>query len=224
MSDALLAALQFGDSLFPGGGASFSWGFETLHADGRIANAGDLQSFIEGQLRLRWATCDRPALVEAYRAGDDLDRVAAIDALIEALALPLEMREGSRRAGGALLSTHARLGNERAERYRERVRAGRAAGHLPVVQGLVWRAAGLDETVAAAVSAYQLCAAFASAAVRLGAVGHVEAQRILAALRPVVARRLDQPVAGPDEIGAFTPAADIAMMRHETAAVRLFSN
>jgi urease accessory protein len=78
--------------------------------------------------------------------------------------------------------------------------------------------------VAAAVAAYQLCAAFAAAAVRLGIVGHVDAQRILTALRPQIARVLETPAPTVDEIGAFTPAADIAMMRHEVATVRLFSN
>ena len=56
-----LALLQHGDSFFPSGAVSFSWGLETLAEDGRVATAADVAAFLEGQLRWRWATCDRGA-------------------------------------------------------------------------------------------------------------------------------------------------------------------
>jgi len=221
---ALLAALQHGDSFFPSGATAFSWGLETLRADGAVAAADDVERFIAGQLAGRWATLDRPALLAAHRRAAAPDEVAAVDAELEALALARETREGSRRAGAALLGVHERLGTPGAAAYRQRVRAGSAPGHLAIVQGMMWRAAGLGETAAAAASAHALCTGQLGAALRLGLIGHVEAQRILAALRPEICRILAEP---PPPVGAwraFTPAADIAVMRHETATVRLFAN
>ena len=226
MSDAtqLLAALQHGDSFFPSGAISFSWGLETLHADGAVTTPEALSRFVHGQIEQRWACCDHPALARAHRAGDDLDAVAAVDNELEALALPAELRSGSRRAGAALLGVHARLSSARAAAYRERVLDGRdrASGHLAVVQGLVLGAAGLSEDGAAAVSGHALATGLVSAGLRLGIVGHLDAQRILASLRPALVARLEAPP--PARLSSFAPEADIAMMRHEGQSPRLFAN
>lgn len=228
MADAaeLLAVLQHGDSFFPSGAISFSWGLETLHVDDVVTTAETLSRFVRGQIEQRWACCDRPALVWAHRAGDDLDAVAAVDGELEALALPAELRSGSRRAGAALLGVHARLGGGRAAAYRERVLDGGAerqtVGHLAVVQGLALGAAGLTEDGAAAVSAHALATGLVGAGLRLGIVGHLDAQRILAGLRPTLARLLETPP--PARLSSFSPQADIAMMRHERQSPRLFAN
>lgn len=219
---ALLAALQYADSFFPGGAVSFSWGLEGLAADGKVRTAADVGAFLGGQLRARWGACERPALAAAWLAGDDLAAVVEVDRELEALALARELRLGSRRAGGALLSVHAGLGTVNAEAYRALVKGDRAPGHLAAVQGLVWRGAGLALDLAQAASAHALSVGFLGAALRLGIVGHLEAQRILTALRPALARLLAEPP--PASIGAYAPGADIAAMRHEMQEVRLFAN
>ena len=140
----LLTALQYGDSFFPSGGTAFSWGLEALCADRQVTSADDVRRFLEGQLRQRWATCDRLFLVAAHRVSENLDAVTALDHLLEAMTLPRELREGATRAGGALLGVHERLGTAGATEYRARVRAGEAPGHLPVVQGLLLAGVGLD--------------------------------------------------------------------------------
>ncbi len=226
MSDPtrLLAVLQYGDSFFPSGSVSFSWGLETLCAEGQVSDEADVARYVAGQLTHRWATCDRPALIAVHRTGEDLGQVAFIDAELESLALPQEQRVGSRRAGAALLNVHERLETARAADYRRMVKSGAALGHLPVAQGLVWNAVGLTDNEAAAVSAHALCVGLLGAALRLGIIGHVAGQRILRDMRSEIARLLALPVPPPGDFGAYTPAADIAVMRHETADVRLFVN
>jgi urease accessory protein len=223
-TSAVLVALQHGDSFFPGGAISFSWGLEALRADGRVSDAATLGRFIEGQLRARWATSDRAALIAVYQSADDLDAVAAIDCKVEALSLAREQREGSRRAGAALLNAHDRLGTPGAGAYRQRVIASEAPGHLPVVQGLVWRGAGLTLDIATATAAHMLCVGFIGVAVRLGFVGAADGQRLLRDLRAVVVAVLEESAPAPDEMHGFAPATDIAMMRHETQITRLFAN
>ena len=141
----LLATLQNADSFFPGGGIAFSWGTETLITDGQMKGAEQLAAFVAGQLQQRWAVCDRPALVAAFQADGKMDRVAVIDRELEALTLAAELREGSKRAGAALLTVHERIGTAGAADYRAALRSGYALGHLPVVQGVVWRGTGMDE-------------------------------------------------------------------------------
>src|SRR5947207_11644160 len=130
----LLCALQHADSFFPSGSVAFSSGPETLHADRQVTSVEHLALFVEGQLRHRWATCDACALVAAFRARGRLDRIAEVDAIVEAMSLATELREGSKRAGASLLTVHERLGTTGAADYRALICARRAFGHLPVAQ------------------------------------------------------------------------------------------
>ena len=219
---ALLAMLQHGDSFFPGGASAFSWGLETLCADAQIEDASDLAQFVEGQLACRWAGLDRAALVRAWHAGEDLDRAAAVDAEVDALSLALELREGSCRAGTALLTVHRKLGSTVAEAYLGRIRAASAHGHLCIAQGLVWRAAGLPEHSAQVLSAHTFCVGVLGAAIRLGRAGHIDAQRILQGSAGLIEDVIR--TAPPDTLSSCTFAADIAVMRHERQTTRFFSN
>ncbi|MGE0822215.1 MAG: urease accessory protein UreF [Candidatus Binatia bacterium] len=222
ISAELLLLLQHGDSFFPSGGFAASWGLETLHHEGKITDADSLAQFITGQLSARWASCDRPALVMVYRAGNDLDHIAQVDEELEALALARDMREASRRAGRALLRVHAQLGTPHASAYLGRVKTGQAYGHIPVSQGLVWRGVEMEEEAAVALSGHSLCITFVSAAVRLGIISHIAAQRVLRTSHATLGEILQTPP--PSFLSSFTPAADIAMMRHEMQSVRLFAS
>ena len=219
----LLAMLQHGDSAFPSGAVAFSWGIETLCAEGRVVGADDVVSFVAGQLAGRWADFGRPALAAAHAAAGDLDRVARIDRLLEAQTLSREMREGSRRAGGALLTVHDGMGTPGANEYRRRVSEGAAPGHAAAVQGLLWRGAGVEQEAIGAMAAHAFATGLLGAALRLGLIGHVDGQRILAGLRPLVAGILATPPPPVEDICSFTPEAEIAVLRHETADARLFA-
>jgi urease accessory protein len=221
---AELAALQFGDSFFPSGAVSFSLGLETLHADGIVTDADGVRAFLETQLAERWAPSERAFLVAAYCAFEDWAAIAEIDALQEAVTLPRELREGSRKGGAALLGVHSRMGTPGAAAYRDRLRAGKAHGHLAVVQGVVMAGAGLDLGRTEAVSAHGLCVTILGAALRLGIIGHLDGQIVLRDLRPTIAEILATPAPDLAEVKSYVPLADVAAMRHETAASRLFSN
>ena len=219
----LLTALQYADSFFPSGSTAFSWGLEALCADRQVTSADDVRRFLEGQLGQRWATCDRLFLAAAHRVSKDLDAVVALDRLLEAMTLPRELREGATRAGGALLGIHERLGTLGAAQYRERVRAGTAPGHLPVVQGLLLAGVGLDERMASTVSAHALSVGVVSAALRLSVITHVDAQRILTTTRGLLAELLAESAADVTDAFVYAPATDVAAMRHESQSARLFA-
>jgi urease accessory protein len=222
-ADALLAALQFGDGQFPGGGFAFSWGLEALVADGELARDGYAR-FLEGQLHGRWAGLDRILVAHAHAAASDPPALRELDDLAQALATVEAARVGSQRAGRALLSTHARLGTPGAAAMKAQVESGAMTGHLAIVQGAVLAGAGLDERAALAVSAYAMAAGLGTAAIRLGFIGHLDAQRALVLLRPAMAALVAQPRPGLDALCGFVPLADLAMMRHPDMDRRLFSN
>jgi urease accessory protein len=99
-----------------------------------------------------------------------------------------------------------------------------AKGHLPVAQALLWGALGFSETEATEVSAYSLVASLGAAAIRLGLIGHVDAQKAIAGMAAVVEEIVNRPAPELGDAAAFTPATEIAAMRHEVAEHRLFAN
>lgn len=218
----VLALLQLGDSAYPAGGFAFSWGIEGLAADGHISGRSDLDRFIAEHLTDRWAPMDRVLLVRAF-GGVELDHIAGLDRACEALTLSAQMREGSHRAGRALIGIAARLGGARCIAYRREMAEDARLGHLCLVQALVYGDFGMTLAGAELLSGWTLATGLVSAATRLGIIGHVEAQSSLMAARAVLGDLLASPVPEDAEPMSFTPLIDIAVSRGPARHVRMFA-
>ena len=220
----ILTILQFGDSFFPSGAVSFSWGIEMLKEDNVITSITDIDKFLENQLINKWAPFERVALAHTYLNADKIDEVVAIDNLVESMTVTNELRNGSKRLGTALLATHTKLNTPRAQDYQQLILDRSAHGHLPIVQGLISKSIGQSQNSALLISAYTFCVAILGAAIRLGFIGHIDCQNSLSKFRHLIAELTTQSLPSLDSIHAFTPYADIASMRHENANTRLFAN
>jgi urease accessory protein len=223
VADAL-AILQFGDSFFPSGAASFSWGLEGLSDSGVVTGADTVRAFVIGQLRARWAEFDRPVVVAAHQARMSLDEVAVIDAAVETQTPCAELRSASRRMGESMLSVFARLGVGEASTYRARVKQGDAFGHLAAMQGYLWARAGLSERDAVALSAHTFATGLLGAGIRLGCLSHIDAQEILVEARQEAARLAALPVPPIGALSAYAIEAEIAVMQHANNSLRVFAN
>jgi urease accessory protein len=219
-----MTVLQYGDSFFPSGAVSFSWGLEGLAEQGRLADAADIEAFVLGQLHARWASFDRAVVAAAHRAGSDLEAVARIDNQVEIQTPAAELRSASRRMGEAMLSVFARLGLADAARYRDMVKRGETCGHLAAMQGFLWAGVGLSEREALAISAHGFAVGLLGAAVRLGQLTHIDAQRILSLVRAEMATLAEEPAPSMDEISSFAIESEVAMMSHARRSLRLFVN
>jgi urease accessory protein len=186
-----------------------------------VQDEQDVVAFAEEQLVGRWHQCDRVLMRLAWGEPDPV----ATDELAETVGTMSVLREASRRAGAAALTTFAALIDGETTTavadYRTRVLTGTAPGHLPVAQAICLRAAGLTLETAETVAAWQVLSGTAGAAVRLGICGHLGAQRILTALTPVLLVVLRW--APPAEPCPFTTYADSAAQRRGDG-VRLFAS
>src|ERR1700735_4740399 len=103
---SILQAIWQADGAFPSGSFAFSYGVEGVVALRPELDQATLAELTATIIRQRWLTCDRIALVKAFRAGGDLDAIADIDRSVEASTFGSTMRDGSRRNGGAFLASH----------------------------------------------------------------------------------------------------------------------
>jgi urease accessory protein len=222
-TDLLIGILHHGDSSFPSGGFAFSSGLEEFYVGQMIQNVADLESLIADLLANRWISFDAVALRRSHAAASDIDR-AEIDRGVEIATLSAAQRAGSKRAGRAILAVYAKLGSGVVKSYRDRAIADEELGHLPVAQGLAWREAGLPVEAALVMSAWAMVQGLATAAIRLGLIGHLQAQHLLFGMRAQVIAAVqsaaDHPLDAP--LSSFTILSDIALARHERRDARMF--
>ncbi len=221
---SVLQAIWQADGTFPSGSFAFSYGVEGVVALRSELDGAALTELTATVLRQRWVTCDRVALVQAFRAARDLDAIAGIDKAVEASTFGDKLREGSRRNGASFLAAHARLGEPTALLLRQAVRSGVCLGHISVMQGAVWHTIGLDEKLAQVASAYSVASGVTAAAVRLGAIGALDGQKVLCGCLPLIETLIARSVPHDAELSSFIPFLEIAAARHARADLRLFAN
>jgi urease accessory protein len=221
---SVLQAIWQADGTFPSGSFAFSYGVEGVVALRSKLDETGLAELTAAILRQRWMTCDRVALIQSFRAGSDLDAIAGIDRGLEVSTFGDKLREGSRRNGGSFLAAHARLGEPIALLLRQAIRSGICLGHIAVMQGAVWHTIGLDEKLAEIASAYSVASGVTAAAVRLGAIGALDGQKVLRGCLPLIESLTAQSVSHDAELSSFIPFLEIAAARHARAEVRLFAN
>lgn len=220
----LLRLLQTADSSFPSGAFAFSSGLETLANEGRISGTDDVRTLLAQQIVPRWLSFDRHFLNVAHAAHGNVDRLLEIDELCHLQNSTDRLADASRRVGRALLTVHARIGTPQASAYRARLTEEHFSGcrgYEPLVQGLLGWGLGLTarETEAGALNCVVM--AFTSAAVRLGRLGALNAQEVLASTAEVMADGLAAPV--PETAGAFSPLTEIAALRRNKLHANLFA-
>ena len=220
----LLRLLQTADTSFPSGAFAFSSGLETLVSEGRVTDADDVQAVLTTQVCRAGpssiaCSCTRPSPPRRRPTGCfEIDRDCHVHNSADRLA------DAARRVGRSLLSVHARIGTPGVAAYRAAIagpEARDATGYEPVVQGLIGAGLGLSLVQAETGALHSVVMGVVSAAVRLGRLGALQAQGVLAGITPSMAAALDGPV--PDHPGAFAPLAEIAALRRPDTQASLFA-
>jgi urease accessory protein len=215
----LLAALQLGDSAFPSGAFTQSYGLETLVADRAVSSAADVEAVLAGHLRHRLAKADLPALLAAHRAAaqDNADLVIQIDGVLTAIKMTREDRQASHRMGARLMTEARRLAPHPILES--------SPQNAAVAFGLAGLAMGLSAREAAFTYAYSFASSLVSASMRLLRMGHGDAQALLRRSHPAIERAVDDAETVPwDALCPFAPRLEMASARHERSPARLFAS
>jgi len=208
MTDAALTLMQWLSPAFPVGAFAYSHGLEQAVADGQVNDAQSLQDWIETLITQGSARADAILLAAAYDATDP----AHVDATARAFAPGAERLKESDLQGAAFCDT-ART-----------VWAIDIAGlTYPVAVGAAARAMKLPLSQTLPLYLHAFASNLVSAAQRLMPLGQTVGQQILATLAaPIATTAKEAETTTLDDLSATSFAADIAAMRHETLAPRIF--
>jgi urease accessory protein len=226
MTEAWLAALQFADGLFPAGGFAHSLGLETYVQDGVVRDCAGLEAFVTAHLEGSAGPADAVAVATAVRIAREGDVTAWIDLdeRLEAMKPVPEAREASRQMGRQTLRVAAALAADvfLAELTRA-VADGLAPGHHAPVLGAALGRARAEPTLAAAAYLHSTTVMLVGAGLRLIALGQLDGQRVVAAMRPRIVRLASAAAAAtPADMWSFNPGLELAGIRHATLDARLF--
>lgn len=210
------------DSAFPVGGFAHSGGLEAAVQLGVVTDADSLDAFVRtscGQA----AKLSAPFVAAVVTTPRDFD---ALNARYDTLLVNDPANRASRALGAAVLAAgEAVIGPGELRAVRKATRAARQFVHLPCAFGLLARAIGLDETQAVDAFLFQQARSQLSAAVRLGVVGPMQAQTMLAGLGNTRGQWIALALhTTPDEAAQTAPMLDLLQSLHERLYSRLFNS
>jgi urease accessory protein len=205
--------LQLADGGFPTGGFAHSAGLEAANSLGEVA---DVDRFVRDAV---WQAA-HAALPFVRRAWAAPAEIAHVDAEADAFLLGHVANRASRAQGRAFVATCASAFGEPAiGKLDDDVRAGSLHGHLAPMQGAVGAALGLSREQTLAFALFACARGVTSAAIRLGRMGPLEAQGVLATLPFDAALR-----AVPDQPMQTAPIAELCGQLHDLLYSRLFQS
>ena len=225
VASRLVRVLQFGDSMFPVGGFTFSCGVESAIQTGVVSDAATLAEFTRTAVE-QAARGDGIALIAAHRAAvaGDIETLVQVDEEVYARKLSDETRLMSTRLGKKLTEMGVRvIGAPLLHEWLNCIDGSRTPGCYPVALAVTFAGLGLPALDAFVVHQSTLAATILGAALRLMKVTHVQTQAILfdlngrteAAYEIAAAARLS-------DMCGFAPLTEILAAVHANAHVRLF--
>ena len=224
--DRFLSLLQFTDGLFPAGAYAHSFGLEASVQSGEVRDAAGVEAFLRAYLEGCSGPTDAVALVCARRAAavNDAASCIALDEMLDAMKTPTELRDASRQMGRQTLRVAVQLSRDPLlDEFGAAVAKEITPGHHPIVFGMIGGILGWDAAEMTGAYLYSTSAALVGAALRLLPLGQLAGQGILGNLRPLIeslaASAQDMEAS---DMWSFSPALEIASMRHSSLDARLF--
>jgi urease accessory protein len=217
------ALLLLADGRFPAGGYAHSGGLEESIRAGRVRDLVGLEAFLRGRAATAGLVSGSfaAAACRAFATGDE--RLAVLDAELDARIPSPALRDVSRTLGRQLCRAVARMAPDaRLDRL------GRAP-HQPVALGAAAAVVGAGPDEAALAALYEAVTGPGTAAVRLLPVDPFDVHAVLGALTGLLdelaGEAAGHAAAHPGSLPAATaPLLDIAAEHHRGAEVRLFAS
>ena len=221
-----LSLMQISDSFFPTGLYTMSNGLETLFSEKRIASSDELHELIQINIIQQIGPADCVALANAYdfAASKDVECIVTCDKLLFAMKLVKELRDATCRSGTQMIKcVNSFVNNDILNEYYEVVKNSKTPGTHAVVIGVVSNALEIEKQKSVLHFLYGFSVSMVGAALRLGMIEHVQSQKILHQLKPVIAETCNKYISKSlDEMWQFAPEYDVIQIEHEQTFSKMF--
>jgi urease accessory protein len=223
-----LTLMQLSDSFFPSGSYTLSHGLEALIQNNQIQHPQDFVTFLRILLANKISTCDLVALIHSHQASaaKDLSKVRQTDAQLFAQTAIAISRQTLRKSGRALLMVaQSTWQDEQLATLAQAAQGDRFNCLHPIVFGVVGNIAGLNLTDTALAFLHGFVTGLLGAAIRLGILGHLQAQQISQNLAAdIETALLTASSIKLEQMWSCIPTIDLAQMRHAQLNTRLFAS
>ena len=221
-----LTLMQLSDSFFPSGLYTMSNGLETMFDEKRISSEGDVYDFLEVTLEQQLGPADSVALSNAYDCAKikDISGIIRCDNVLYSMKLIQESREASCRAGSQMLKCVTAISSDNfLNSYSEKISKNESPGIHPVVAGVCSFIMGIKKEQARQMMLYGFCVSTTGAALRLGLIDHIQSQKLLHKIKPIIQQTLEKFADTKiNDCWQFSPQYDLIQMTHENKFSKMF--
>ncbi|HSB50265.1 MAG TPA: urease accessory UreF family protein [Nitrosopumilaceae archaeon] len=222
--------MQLSDSFFPSGMFSMSSGLESLANAHKITNWNDVLNFILEQIEFQIFPCDCTVLSLAFSGvkNNDLKTVVDIDKKYYSMKFAKEVRNSSTRSGKQLLNSLIHMIDNQGDRiflyeFNEKIKSKETPGTYPITLAICAICLDIPIESVTRMLLYSFSSSVVSAAIRLGLIQHLDAQKILKLLaQPINTFILTNKTKNIQDIWQLTPLVEIHQMNHERNESRMF--
>ena len=223
-----LTLIQLSDSFFPSGGYTLSHGLESLIQQNQIHNQEGISSFLQILIQQKIAPCDLVALIHGFHAStdNDIEQIQQIAAQLYAQTLIETTRDTQRQSGRALLMVaQSTWQHSQLEILARQQRLNQFHCLHPVVFGVVGNIAGLTVRNTAIAFLHGFITGVLGAAIRLGHLGHLQAQQLLGVLATDIERAYNTASSmSLADMWSCAPTIDLAQIHHRQLNSKLFAS
>lgn len=231
-TDKEFQLMQLSDSAFPSGMFSMSGGLESLFHHNIITNWQQVKEFIIEQIEFQLIPCDCSILSVTMNAvkKNDISQITNIDKKYYSMKLTKDIRNSLVRSGKQVLNCLMHVINENDDKnnflkqFKIKIETYETPCTYPVALGIYAQCLDISLASAMRVLLYSFSSSIVSAAIRLGIIQHLDAQKILGLLsEPVnifISKKInDEPTT---DIWQLTPFTEIHQMNHEHNDSKMF--
>ncbi|MFD2615787.1 urease accessory protein UreF [Terrilactibacillus laevilacticus] len=222
----LLSLLQLCDSNLPVGQFSHSYGLETYIQDGKVHDKQTMKEWLMVYAEDQMCFSDGLGCYLGFQALSEghLTDFWEIAVRLDAQSLSRESREANRKVGMRLLKLCQDLyPNSILDMYKQKIKTDHIKAHPALVFAMISYELHLSETETIVAYLYSTISGLIQNAVRGIPIGQTAGQTLLHDMKSRIEILTDRiKKLSIDDLGATPPGLEIAQMRHEHLAVRIF--